>query len=103
MKEIKNILDINSIIQKDLVIIIAKAKNCSVCIPVGNRLEMLLKDYPNIPIYQVYIDEVEAFRGEFLVFTVPTVLIFSSGKEILRESRFVAFNKIKRLLDLYVS
>lgn len=103
MNEIKHIKDMDNIINRDLVIIIAKTKNCSVCKPVAQRLEILLQDYPNISMYEVYVDELEEFRGQYLVFTVPTVLVFSNGKEILRESRFIEFNNIKRLLSIYTS
>jgi hypothetical protein len=36
------------------------------------------------------------------VFTVPTVIVFADGKEILRESRFIDFKRIERLFDAYV-
>lgn len=32
--------------------------------------------------------------------TVPTVLVLAQGKEMLRESRFIAFDKIERILGL---
>jgi len=102
MKEIVDEMLIKDIIKKDLVVIIAKSKDCAVCKPISQRLEALMQDYPQIDLFEVYIDVVEKFRGEFLTFTVPTILIFSNGVEFLRESRFVDFDKIKRLLDLYV-
>jgi hypothetical protein len=43
------------------------------------------------------------FQGQQLVFTVPTILVFSYEKEILRESRFIDFSKLSRLFDLYLS
>ncbi len=103
MLEIKDIEKVNEVIQEDLVVLITKTRNCSVCTPISQRLELLMKDYPAIPCYSIYTDELEVFSGQFLVFTVPTIFIFSQGKELLRESRFVEFNNIKRLLMLFTS
>jgi len=61
-----------------------------------------MKEYEKIPSYQVYLDDVSLFQGQHLVFTVPTILVFSQGREILRESRFIDFEKIKRLFDIYL-
>jgi hypothetical protein len=36
-----------------------------------------------------------------LIFSVPTVLIFSKGKELLRESRYINYGKITRLIEMY--
>lgn len=62
-----------------------------------------MKEYKSIPHYQVYLEEIPLFQGQHLVFTVPTILVFSEGKEILRESRFIDFNKIQRLFDIYLN
>ena len=37
--------------------------------------------------------------GQLLVFTVPTILIFWEGREILRESRFMDLNQVTRILS----
>ena len=37
--------------------------------------------------------------GQLLVFTVPTLLIFWEGREVLRESRFLDLNQIMRILS----
>ncbi len=101
MTNIREITEVNEVINNDLAVIIAKSKNCSVCKPVSENLENLMKNYPNVLLYSIYIEELEMFSGQFLVFTVPTILIFSGGKELLRESRFINFSNIKRLLDNY--
>lgn len=101
MKELKNIDEINKVIQKDFVILIAKTKGCGVCTPVSQRLASIVNEYDNVPLYQIYIDEVFEFRGQHLVFSVPTVMIFSFNKEILRESRFINFENIKRIINNY--
>ncbi|MCF7923740.1 MAG: thioredoxin family protein [Candidatus Izimaplasma sp.] len=102
MNTIKNYQDFQEIIKSELVVIIAKTKTCNVCKPLTDKLNTFMLDYPTIPTYQIYLEDVEIFQGQHLVFTVPTVIVFSESKEILRESRFIDFDKIERLFNLYL-
>ena len=61
-------------------------------------LEFNLSEIKNI-----YIDDMDKFRGDHLIFSVPTVLIFSEGKELLRESRYINYDKITRLIDMFTN
>lgn len=103
MKKITNFEEFNQCINQEIMILIAKTKSCVVCKPIAEKLEHFMKDYPTIPSYEVYLEDVELFQGQQLVFTVPTILVFSEGKEILRESRFIDFDKIDRLFNLYLN
>jgi len=103
METIKNYDEFLNIVKSEIVVVIAKTKTCVVCKPLSEKLRIFMEDYPTIPAYQVYLEDVEMFQGQQLVFTVPTILVFSQSKEILRESRFIDFEKIRRLFDLYLS
>ncbi len=103
MEKITNYEDFNKYINQEIMILIAKTKSCVVCKPIAEKLRGFMENFPTIPSYEVYLEEVELFQGQQLVFTVPTVLVFSQGKEILRESRFINFEKIERLFNLYLS
>jgi hypothetical protein len=92
-----------AIINDPFFVLVAKTEGCSVCKPVAMRIEQMMTAFPQVPLYQLDVEKVEEFRGQHLVFTVPTVLVFEQGREILRESRFVDFQKIQRLLSLYTS
>jgi thiol-disulfide isomerase/thioredoxin len=103
MVKIKNYDEFNEIIQKEMAIIIAKTKTCTVCKPLSAKLQEFMTNYPSIPAYEIYLEDVEIFQGQHLVFTVPTILVFSNSQEILRESRFIDFAKIERLFNIYLS
>lgn len=90
-------------IKNDMVVIIAKTKTCAVCKPLSEKLRTFMQDYPEIPAYELYLEDIELFQGQQLVFTVPTILVFSNEKEILRESRFIDFQKLERLFHLYLN
>lgn len=90
---------LNKVQTTEFSVILAKSHGCGVCEITKVQLDSLLPKY-NLKIHEVYIDDLPEFRGEHLVFTVPTVLIFSNGKEMLRESRFIDLNKIERIIKL---
>lgn len=101
MNEIKKYSEIHQVLQKDLVMVIAKSHNCSMCNSILQMLEQNVSNLDQIEKYAIYIDDIDQFRGDHLIFSVPTVLIFSNGKELLRESRYINYAKIDRLIDLY--
>jgi len=101
MKTIQNYQEFNELIQAPLTLVIAKTKGCSVCLPITNKLQEFMVPYPEIPVYQIYLEDVLEFQGQQLIFTVPTIVGYSEGKEILRESRFIDFDKIERLLQIF--
>ena len=103
MNIIKNINEANDVIKKDFVMIIAKSHTCSICNTILNTLENNIPNLSAIEIYNIYIDDVDEFRGQHTIFSVPSVLIFSEGKELLRESRYINYSKIQRLISLYTS
>lgn len=73
--------------------------DCGVCKVLYPKLlnEIQGFDYPLLKIDSSTFTELS---GQHLVFTVPTVLIVHQQKEVLRESRYIDFNKINRLLNL---
>ena len=101
MKILESIQEIEHVLNQDFVMVIAKSHTCSACKTI---LDMMKRSVPNldqIDIYNIYVDDNDEFRGKHLIFSVPTVLIFSNGKELLRESRYINYDKITRLIDLY--
>ncbi len=103
MERIINYNMFEQIIENELVIVIAKTKTCAVCKPLSNKLTEFMKDYPEVLLYEVYLEDVEIFQGQHLVFTVPTILVFSNKKELLRESRFIDFDRLSRLLEVFLN
>merc|ERR1711879_331519 len=101
MKLIQSYDEIQNVINKEFVMILAKSHTCSICNTIQNTLERAIPNLDQIEIHSIYIDDIDQFRGDHLIFSVPTVLIFSEGKELLRESRYINYDKITRLIDLY--
>ncbi|HKL95339.1 MAG TPA: thioredoxin family protein [Haploplasma sp.] len=98
----KTIKDIIANNEKDnIIMVFGKGTNCSVCHAIEDRVNKTFPDlYPNLPIHFINIDDSPSFRGQHLIFSVPTLLIFEGSKEVHRESRIVDFNKLYKVLDL---
>jgi len=76
------------------------SSDCNVCHAVFPKLMTLVDDHP-IKVVKINIDDHVEIAGQLLIFTVPTILIMHEGREILRESRFIDFQKIDRILDIF--
>ena len=76
------------------------SRDCNVCHAVFPKLMNLVDALP-IKVVKIDIDEHAEIAGQLLIFTVPTILIMHTGREILRESRFIDFQEVERTLDLF--
>ncbi|MBU0997067.1 MAG: thioredoxin family protein [Firmicutes bacterium] len=99
MEVIKDYQEFQKLIESELVCILATTHTCRVCHPIEIRLVDVMSAYPNVPLHKVFLEDVQEFQGQQLIFTVPTIVFYHEKKEILRESRFIDFDKIERLLN----
>ena len=88
------------IAEEKLYMLYFSSEDCNVCQAVFPKLMNLAEDYP-VKVAKISIGEQMEIAGQSLVFTVPTVLMVYEGREILRESRFIDFQKVERTLNLF--
>jgi thiol-disulfide isomerase/thioredoxin len=98
MKKILSRADLLELRRNTISIVVAKGRSCPACIPVAERIAELASRYPKVSAYEVMIDDVPQFRGEYLIFSVPAVIVIQDGREILRQARFFDYEKIESLL-----
>jgi hypothetical protein len=101
IKTIEKYSEIQDIINKDFVMILAKSHTCYSCKTIANIMDDNMNHFDKIEKYNIYVDDMDQFRGEYLIFSVPTILIFSEGKELLRQSRYFDYAKIDRLIEMF--
>jgi len=75
------------------------SQSCAVCQAVLPRLHQLAAEY-GVRLVSIDISEHPQIAGQALVFTVPTILLVQAGRELARESRFVDFGRLERVLSL---
>ncbi|KAF1295687.1 thiol reductase thioredoxin [Enterococcus sp. JM4C] len=72
-------------------------EDCSVCHAILPRTEQLLQNF-TIPSYQLDADQFPEVASEFEVMTVPALMVFSHGKELHRQARFINLKQVEDLL-----
>lgn len=100
MNNIKEI--IKYIEANNLCLVIVTKKTCARCSPVVDQVEKMLCHLPTLQYTRVSLDEVPAFSGQYMVFSVPTILLFFRGKEVLRQSGFIHFDQLKADIKLWI-
>ncbi|MGP4077899.1 thioredoxin family protein [Halobacillus sp. K22] len=102
MNSLHSLESIQSFIDRErLSLVYISQPNCSVCHSLKPQVEELLEEYPGISSIHVDASEVPEAAGQFSVFSVPAVLVFSEGKELFRKARFVPLGELNQQLVKY--
>ncbi|WP_017416002.1 thioredoxin family protein [Clostridium tunisiense] len=92
----KSLDEILQLIEKSkLSLVLASTHGCSVCDVVEPKVLKIIKRFSEIKYIHIYIDDIVEASGEFMVFTVPTLILFAEGKEIARQGRFINFEELE--------
>lgn len=54
-----------------------------------------MNDFPQIQTRTANAEDIPEIAGHFSIFTVPVLILFADGKEMLREARFVHVEEFK--------
>lgn len=72
---------------------------CNVCKVLRPKVyELLQEKYPRISMYYVNIHKTPELSGQRSVFTVPTILVYMDGQEIIRKSRNIGLAELDDLI-----
>ncbi|WP_027626497.1 thioredoxin family protein [Clostridium lundense] len=102
MEILNSVEHINSFIKENKICIVYFSSNrCGVCINLLPKIDEILKSYPMIKGGKIDIDKVQEAIGSFSVHTLPCILLFIDGKEIIREARFISIIELKEKIKRY--
>ncbi|WKV09652.1 thioredoxin family protein [Thermoanaerobacterium sp. CMT5567-10] len=102
MQKLNKIDDIKKLISnKKIVLLYFSTNDCGICTTLLPKIEKMLLNYTEISSAHVSMDELPAASGEFMIFTVPTVLLFMEGKEVIREARFISIDMLEEKIQKY--
>jgi len=69
--------------------------DCNVCKVLKPKVyEMLQEKYPEIKFYYVDTKATPDIAAQNRVFTIPTLLVFFDGRELIRRSRYIGINEL---------
>lgn len=88
MNYIKNEKEFDEVIKKDKVIVDFYAEWCGPCQMLSPILDKVSKE-ENLDTYKVNVDEVEDVVRRYGIMSIPTVIIFSNGKEVKKNVGFM--------------
>ena len=73
-------------------------EDCQVCKVLKPKVEHLVDSYKGIEFLYIDIKSYPALSGQHLVFSIPTIIVFVSGKEHTRFSRHFSMDDLNALL-----
>lgn len=74
---------------------------CSVCHALRPKIEKLLESFAHVEFLYVNTHETPEVSGQYLVFTVPTIILFSRGAEQKRWSRVFGVDDVEQTLNRF--
>ena len=85
------------------ILLLLSSDRCSVCTALNQRLKPWLQsNYPDLPYQKIILEDFPLLRGELMVFSVPVILLFQHGKEVLRKAGVFSleqtFDEINQLM-----
>ena len=102
-KQLATIKDVQDFIQSDPYnLLFVAGHTCSVCHALKPQVEQLLKGFPAIRSAMAYIEDIPELAGEFLIFTVPVVILFKNGKRVDSMARFVPLGELEKKMTMLV-
>ena len=73
--------------------------SCGVCSAIKPKVLSLLEAFPEIRSYHVNLDEVPEAAGQLSVLTIPAILAYTGGKEIVREARYISMDDLRAKIE----
>lgn len=65
------------------------------------KAEKMLLKYPEVSSVYVDLDESPEIGAAYSIFICPTILLFTEGKESIRESKFIVLSELEKNINRY--
>jgi thioredoxin-like negative regulator of GroEL len=102
MDIINSDLQIDTLIKEETMVLVYFAgEGCGVCNVIRPKIEELMKNYPKIKTAIVEVEKSIEVAANYSIFTIPAVLLFIEGKEVLRGARYINIMDIKEKIERY--
>ncbi|OQY37003.1 MAG: hypothetical protein B6229_09015 [Spirochaetaceae bacterium 4572_7] len=76
---------------------------CGVCGSLLPKIKDISKKYEKLNTYYVDLNKDETISGQYSIFTIPAVVVFTNGKESIREARQISVGDIDSKLERIAS
>ena len=101
--ELTSLTEVDQLLKSNTLSFLYLSKtNCSVCHALLPKVQGVMEKFPDVSFGHVNVDRVEEIAGRFSIFTVPVLLLFGDGKELMREARFVRMDEFEENMEKIV-
>ena len=87
----------------NLLIAYFSTPDCSVCKVLRPEVERVVSTFPSVQFLYIDTSQHPMASGQYVVFAVPTIILFINGREKRRWSRHVSVQDIQVDLEQYVN
>ncbi|MGH4123554.1 MAG: thioredoxin family protein [Clostridium sp.] len=77
------------------------SEGCSVCGALLPKIEEMIIQFPKLKISKVMVDKFTKAAGQYSIFTLPAILVYIEGKEIIRDARFISVEMLEKTIKRY--
>lgn len=104
MKLLHSIDSISKFIHEErFALVYFSTETCSVCKALFPKVEQMLEAYPEVKAVRIDMWEVPEVAGAYSIFTIPCILAYMDGKEIIREARHISMDLLEDKIARYYS
>jgi len=102
MNNLNSIDSIKDFIKENkFVMIYFSSGECNVCENISPKVEEILEKHPNLVSGKVEAQTLPSIASAFSVYTIPTIIIFLEGKEIVNQARYINFLELEEKIQRF--
>ncbi len=102
MEMIKNNHEFETLIHKNKLSLVYFSRLwCGVCHALKPQVETILKQYPEVALAEVNIDDQPEIGAQQTIFSVPAFILFYEGKEFMRQAGYLKLDQLQDVLNRF--
>lgn len=102
MQHLNNIEEVEQFIaDHPFVFLYLSQPTCSVCQALLPKIKTMLEQFPSLQSGYVDTSLITEAVGKFSVFTIPVLLLFIDGKEVMRKARYLSVEDVEATVAKY--
>jgi len=88
--------------ENEKALIYFSSDSCQVCKVLKPKVaEIIAEKFPKIKLFYVNINKSPIISGQNTIFTIPTLLVFFEGRELIRKSRNIGIAELEEEIGKY--
>jgi thioredoxin 1 len=97
LEEFQNLLS-----REQAVLFYCSTPTCGVCASIKPKIIRLMnEEFPKMKLFYIDIEALPELRGQLSVYSVPAILGYFQGKELIREARNFGIMELASKIDRY--